>query len=78
MPQASDEQQALMERWFGDPIDDHGPIRFLYSRGYTFHYGQTGHWRKPARFHTISFEEQACADFLVDEWDHTYDFHEDS
>ena len=76
MPQASDEQRALMERWFGDPIDDVRPIQFLWSRGYDFQENKPWHWRKPTRFHTVSPEEQACVDFLVDEWDHTYDFRE--
>lgn len=33
MPSASNEQQALMELWFGS-IDDAGPYNCLISRGY--------------------------------------------
>lgn len=66
MPQATDEQRALMERWFGDPIDDGGPYRFLMARGYT---EKAGWLFKPTPSHTVSLEEGACIDFLCDEWD---------
>lgn len=65
MPQASDEQRALMTRWFGD-ISDSGPWAFLLARGYTERQG----WIfKPTPAHTISEYEGECIDFLCDEWD---------
>lgn len=64
-----------MTLWFGD-IGDDGPMRLLMSRGYYFKRDAPFHWLKPTRFHTVSAEELACANFLVDEWDHTYDFRE--
>jgi hypothetical protein len=73
MPQASDEQRALMERWFGDPIDDGAPRRFLLSHGYT---ESKGFWRKPTPAHTVSHAEGECIDFLCDEWDFAFPNHE--
>jgi len=69
MPQASNMHRALMEKWFGDPIDDGPPSLFLISRGYT---ETRGYWRKPTPAHTVSHEEACCLDFLMDEWDHAF------
>lgn len=70
MPQASDEQRALMKRWFGDPIDDRPPTEFLLAHGYVV--DQVGLWRKPTSAHRVSYAEGACLDFLCDEWDHAF------
>lgn len=69
MPQASEEQQELMKKWF-DSIDDHGPTEFLLSHGYT---EKAGMWSKPTPSHNPSVAEVECLMFLRDEWDH--DFH---
>ena len=67
MPTASSSQRALMEKWFGDPIDESGPINFLESHGYVL--TQTFHWRKPVPCHTVSDDEWECMLFLIEEWD---------
>lgn len=66
MPQASDELRALMKRWFGDPIDEQGPMKLLLSHGFT---EENGMWRLPVPSHTISDIEWYCLKFLHDEWD---------
>lgn len=65
MPQASESQRALMNRWFGsdDPL---GPIILLLSHGYT---QKEGRLYKPTPSHTVSRDEWQCLRFLVDEWD---------
>ncbi len=67
MPQASDKLRGVMERYFGDPIADGPPMRFLESRGY--HLRRDWHWNKPTPSHLISDEEYNCLQFLIDEWD---------
>lgn len=71
MPQATNEQRALMQKWFGDPIDDYGPMKFLYAHGYN---DQAGMWYKPTPSHTVSMFEWECLNFLCDEWDYGYNF----
>lgn len=56
-----------MEKWFGDPIDEYGPIKFLESRGYEL--TPRWEWKLPVPNHTISIDEWECIMFLVDEWD---------
>jgi hypothetical protein len=56
-----------MERWFGDPVDEGGPIRFLEAHGYTLL--ENWCWRKPVPSHTVSGEEVECIMFLIHEWD---------
>lgn len=67
MPQASDRQRALMEKWFGDPISDEGPINFLQSHGYILR--RDWHWELPTPSHSCSCYEMECIMFLADEWD---------
>lgn len=67
MPSASDELRGQMETWFGDAIDDHGPMSFLEDQGYVLtHEWQ---WRKPSPGHVPTAKEIACITFLRDEWD---------
>jgi len=70
MPQAADEQRALMGKWFGDEVGDGGPHTFLLSRGYT---EKAGLISKPTPSHTMSSEEAECIEFLCDEWDYAYE-----
>lgn len=70
MPTASDEQRSLMDKWFGDPVDDGGPMRFLIARGWT---ERAGLWRKPTSAYTPSEYEFECLQFLCDEWDYGFD-----
>lgn len=70
MPQASDEQRNLMEKWFGDPIDERGPNNFLRSHGYT---QRGGVLISPTPSHTVSKDEWECIAFLCDEWDFGFD-----
>lgn len=67
MPQASDELQGLMKTWFGDYVDDQGPMRFLYSHGYELTKGWQ--WKLPVPHHSVSCYEWICIVFLVQEWD---------
>lgn len=67
MPQASDEMRALMLKWFGDEISEAGPIKFLESRGYVLR--KDWQWQLPTPAHTVSREEFACVQFLIEEWD---------
>jgi hypothetical protein len=67
MPRASAQQRALMEKWFGDPKSDRGPIEFLESRGYVLR--PDWQWDPPVPAHTVNHEEEECICFLVDEWD---------
>ena len=66
MPQATDEQRDLMERWFGEGVDTAGPLLFLEARGYV---DDRGMIRPPVPAHRVSYEEGACIDYLCDEWD---------
>ncbi len=68
MPQASDEDRALMAKWFGDEIGCEAPSEFLQSRGYKLNRDWT--WTKPTPSHSVSAEEKACIFFLIDEWDY--------
>lgn len=70
MPQASDEQRALMQKWFGDAISDSGPMQFLLARGWT---EKAGMWTKPVPAHNTSIYEAACIRFLRDEWDYDWE-----
>lgn len=70
MPTASNSQRDLMNKWFGDEIDDRGPTKFLLARGWT---ERGGMWTKPVSAHNPSDYEVQCLLFLHDEWDH--DFH---
>lgn len=67
MPQSSDDMHDLMNYYFGDPIDDKGPMRFLEERGY----GLTPQWlwKLPKPDHFITLKERLCIQFLIEEWD---------
>lgn len=67
MPQASAEDQARMNLWFGT-ISDGPIIQFLESRGYALLPSYV--WEKPTPSHHINDEEFYCLRFLVDEWDY--------
>lgn len=69
MPQASDELRAEMERRFGDPVSDAGPMKFLEARGWTLNRDWT--WSKPGvtNYGQMPRDEFECMMFLVHEWD---------
>jgi len=69
MPQASEEDRAEMERRFGDPIGDAGPMEFLHSRGWTLNRDWT--WSKPGvtDYGAMPRDEFDCMKFLIHEWD---------
>jgi len=69
MPTASENLRNLMEKWFGDPIDDAGPLAFLRARGWR---DRGGNLTPPVSAYTPSYYEWRCIHFLVDEWDHTW------
>lgn len=84
MPTSSDQQRALMAKWFptfdgpdgpttpnDSGIADGPPIRFLIRRGWDLDNG--GMWSKPTPSYNPSIYEIECLLFLRDEWD--YDFH---
>ena len=67
MPQATGEDHALMELWFGDPILDHGPIEYLKSHGFML--TPQWEWLPPVPHHSVSCYEWRCVLFLIREWD---------
>lgn len=68
MPQASDELRAKMEQYFGDPISDEGPVKFLESAGWMLHADWT--WSSPGKtMHDMTDKEYECVSFLFHEWD---------
>lgn len=71
MPQASDELRAKMNDYFGDPIDDSGPINYLLKRGFIF--TQQGIILPPTPYKEWCDWEADCIDFLADEWDYGYE-----
>lgn len=69
MPQASDEDRAQAEKYFGDPISDYGPMQFLKEQGFVL--GRDWVYRKPGkRWEDLSDKERFAINFLCDEWDH--------
>lgn len=69
MPQASDDLRARMERRFGDPVSDEGPMRYLQQRGYRLTRRWT--WTKPGvtELKQMTRDEFECLLFLIHEWD---------
>lgn len=71
MPQATDELREKMRGYYGDPIDDGGPIRFLLKAGYSINRG--GVIIPPHPYYECTPQEGDSIDFLCDEWDYGYD-----
>lgn len=71
MPQTSDERRAKMQEYFGDPISDGPPTAFLCGQGYKY---SSGWWSKPTIDHQPTEKELECLHFLLEEWDHAWDF----
>lgn len=70
MPQASSELQQQMDKRFGNPISDAGPIKFLENAGYVLTKGWL--WKpKPSVTVTsqMTKDEFDCLLFLIQEWD---------
>jgi hypothetical protein len=68
MPQASDEDRDQAEKYFGDPVSDEGPMKFLHEQGFVL--GRDWAYRKPgARWQDLSEKEKFSISFLCDEWD---------
>lgn len=68
MPSASPELRARMQKRFGDPISDMGPMQFLESRGYAL--TRDWCWSKPGLvLAEVPEDELECIQFLADEWD---------
>lgn len=73
MPQAADEDRAKMQGYFGNPVCDSGPMKFLAERGFGFTRG--GLIVKPGTYwDELSEKEKDCLNFLADEWDYAFDF----
>ena len=70
MPQASDELRAKMQQYFGDPVDDTGPIKFLLDAGYK---EWNGVWYRPSLTHEMTIKEGDCIEFMFQEWDYDFD-----
>jgi hypothetical protein len=68
MPQATDELRAIMEKRFGDRIDESGPLQHLLAQGFS----ERGGMLRPPPDHRVSDEEWECIEFLCDEWDFAY------
>lgn len=69
MPSASNDLRELMNEYFGDPIDDNGPIQYLISKGYKPSRRPLWFWHLPNPEHVITEKEGNCLQFLIDEWD---------
>jgi len=70
MPSASDELREKMNRRFGDPVDDTGPILFLKNAGYDL--CSDWHWEPKEGvkdYGDMTPDEYDCLLFLVQEWD---------
>lgn len=67
MPQSSDDMHELMNYYFGDPVEDEGPIKFLEDRGYKL--TQKWTWVPPEKEHHVTLKEHLCIQFLIEEWD---------
>ena len=70
MPSASNELRTEMQRLFGDPIDDTGPMNHLKAAGYKL--TADWHWLpKPnvSSYEDMTKDEYSCLLFLVQEWD---------
>ena len=69
MPQASDQLRSRMEQYYGDPVDDTGPMSYLDAQG--FELGRDWVYRKPGvrSRQDLSEQEADSIDFLADEWD---------
>lgn len=72
MPQATDELRAKMNEFFGNPVSDAGPWRFLAGNGFK----ESAGWIiKPGTYwDELSEKEKLCLEFLGDEWDYAFDF----
>lgn len=71
MPSASAELRELMNKRFGDPVDDSGPIEYLQEVGYKF--DRDGMIQpKPGVtcLKDMTEDEFVCLLFLVHEWDY--------
>lgn len=71
MPQASDELREVMNRMFGDPTSEEGPVRYLTQAGYSLRRGWT--WKPKdgvTGYDGMTQEEYDCLLFLAHEWDY--------
>jgi hypothetical protein len=59
-----------MKQYYGDPIDDWGPMYYLFQCGWKE--ASPGFWHKPTD-HEPTTQEWDSLQFLCDEWDHAYD-----
>lgn len=67
MPQANDELRAQMKEYFGDPIDDSGPRKFLETHGFSL--TKDWCWKSKKTYDTMTRKEFECIMFLAHEWD---------
>lgn len=70
MPSATDELREKMNEYFGDPIDDAGPHKYLIDQGYTC--SRRWDWSKEGvnSYEDMTEKEYNCLAFLVQEWDY--------
>lgn len=71
MPQTSDEIRNKMKEYFGDPVDDKGPMAYLEVQGFKLSRG--GIYTKPNSEHKLTEKEWECLTFMCEEWDYGYD-----
>ena len=70
MPQATDNLRQQMDKRFGSPVSDAGPMKFLESAGYRLR--RDWHWMPKEGVTTLddmTQDEYDCLVFLVQEWD---------
>lgn len=58
-----------MQEYFGDAIDDSGPMNFLVEADYT---ERAGMIYMPSDGYSMTEKEGDCLDFMCDEWDYAF------
>ena len=66
MPEASHELHVRMAQYFGDPVDDRGPMDYLKGRGYKLTH--KWEWERPLGLKPTE-KDLEVIQFLIEEWD---------
>ncbi len=70
MPQAGPQLRSKMEEYFGDPVLDQGPMKYLKDQGYKL--TKDFLWipkEGVAKYEDMEEKEWDCLLFLIEEWD---------
>lgn len=75
MPSATDELRNKMNTYFGDSIDEQGPMKFLRDNGWKLDRNWVYH--TPTFSYEANEKEIDCITFLAQEWDFAYTYTSD-